>query len=102
MGNSIGARKCSSFKAVSTAPSMNKTPVGNSTPPLPYPTVADLSNSVDIVKSVRFNGNPAYVLSQTTQPSCKGDDPGVCKGAKSGTLNGEVKPVKGSTTVCAR
>lgn len=101
MGNSIGARKCSSFKAVSTAPSMNKTPVGNSTPPLPYPTVADLSNSVDIVKSVRFNGNPAYVLSQTTQPSCKGDDPGVCKGAKSGTLNGEVKPVKGSTTVCA-
>ncbi|WP_457819723.1 hypothetical protein, partial [Staphylococcus aureus] len=66
MGNPIGARKSESFKAVSTAPSFNKTPVGSSTPILPYPTVVDLTNSVDVVMNVRFNGNPAYVLGQTT------------------------------------
>lgn len=101
MGNPIGARKSDSFKAVSTAPSFNKTPVGSSTPALPYPTVADLSNSVAVVSSVRFNGDPAYVLDQTTQPTCKGDEAGSLKGVRSGTVNGEVKPVKGSSTVRA-
>jgi hypothetical protein len=99
MASKLGARKDGSFKAISTAPSFNKTPVGASTPPLPYPTVQDLSNAVSPVSSVRFNSKPAYVLNQTTQPSCKGDNAGVAKGVKSGTLNGEVKPTKGSTTV---
>ena len=40
-GSKIGARQDANFKAVSTAPSFNKTPVGASTPPLPYPTIAD-------------------------------------------------------------
>lgn len=101
MGNPIGARKCGTFKAVSTAPSINKTPVGSSTPPLPYPTVQDLANSVSILPSVLLNGDPVYVLDQSTQPSCKGDDPGTALGVRSGTVNGEVKPVKGSTTVRA-
>lgn len=99
MTNPIGARKNASFKAVSTAPSFNKTPVGSATPPLPYPVTQDLGNSMDTVTSVRFNGDPAYVLSQTTQPCCKGDDPGTATGVKSGTVNGEVKPVKGSSSV---
>lgn len=101
MGNPIGARQCDSFKAVSTAPSINKTPVGCSTPPLPYPTVQDLANSVSILPSVLLNGDPVYVLSQSTQPSCKGDDAGTALGVRSGTVNGEVKPAKGSTTVRA-
>jgi hypothetical protein len=95
----IGARKHGKFKAVSTAPTFNKTPVGSSTPPLPYPVTHDLDNSVGVVPTVRLNNRPAYVLSQTTQPSCKGDAPGSCKGVKSGTVSGEVKPVKGSSTV---
>lgn len=95
----IGARKHGKFKAVSTAPTINKTPVGSSTPPLPYPVTHDLDNSVGVVPSVRLNNRPAYVLNQTTQPSCKGDAPGSCKGVKSGTVSGEVKPVQGSSTV---
>ncbi|MCX7111598.1 MAG: polymorphic toxin type 15 domain-containing protein [Proteobacteria bacterium] len=86
---------------MSTAPSINKTPVGAATPPLPYPVFQDLSNSIGIVPSVRFNGDPAYVLDQTTQPSCKGDDPGSVGGVKSGTVNGEVKPIQGSCSVRA-
>jgi hypothetical protein len=58
----IGARKSSTFKAISTAPSINKTPVGSSTPPLPYPVSQDLGDSVGTVTSVRFNGDPTYVL----------------------------------------
>lgn len=101
MSNPIGARKDAIFKAISTAPSFNKTPVGSSTPPLPYPTIQDLANSIGVVPNVRFNGKPVYVLDQTTQPSGKGDEPGVAKGVKSDTVTGEVKPVKGSTTVRA-
>ena len=98
MADRLGARKNDSFKAVSTAPSFNKTPVGATTPPLPYPTVQDLANALGPVASVRLNGRPTYVLDQTTQPSCKRDNAGVAKGVKSGTLNGEVKPTQGSTT----
>jgi uncharacterized Zn-binding protein involved in type VI secretion len=99
MASQLGARKDGKFKAVSTAPSINKTPVGSSTPPLPYPVTEDLSSSVGIVPNVRFNGDPAYVLNQSTQPSCTGDAAGSCKGVKSGTVSGEVKPVSGSSTV---
>ncbi|MET3120418.1 hypothetical protein AAKU64_004670, partial [Undibacterium sp. GrIS 1.8] len=49
MSNPIGARKNATFKAISTAPSFNKTPVGSATPPLPYPTIQDLSNSLSVV-----------------------------------------------------
>lgn len=89
----IGARKSALFKAVCTAPSFNKTPVGSSTPAIPYPTIQDLSNGVAVALSVRFNGQAAYVLNSTVQPGCKGDDPGVAGGVKSGTVNGFVKPV---------
>lgn len=99
MSNPIAARKNGNFKAVSTAPSINKTPMGNSTPPIPYPTTQDLSSSAGVVPTVRFNGNPAYVLNQSTQPSCKGDQAGSAKGVKSGTVNGEVKPTGASSTV---
>ena len=97
--NKLGARKNAKFKAVSTAPSFNKTPVGNSTPPLPYPVTQDLGSSAGVVPTVKFNSDPAYVLNQSTQSSCKGDAPGSAKGVKSGTVSGEVKPVKGSSTV---
>jgi len=99
MASRLGARKDGKFKAVSTAPSFNKTPVGSSTPPLPYPVVQDLSSSVGTVPNVRFNGDPVYVLDQSTQPNCTGDAAGSLKGVKSGTVSGEVKPVKGSSTV---
>jgi uncharacterized Zn-binding protein involved in type VI secretion len=97
--NKIGARKHAGFKAISTAPSINKTPIGPSMVPLPYPTVQDLSNSASPARSVRFNGAPAYLLDGTTQPKCTGDEPGTGKGIRSGTVSGEVKPVKGSSTV---
>jgi hypothetical protein len=95
----LGARKNGNFKAVGSAPSINKTPVGNSTPPLPYAVMQDLSSSVGVVPNVRFNSDPTYVLDQSTQPETTGDSRGSAKGVKSGTVSDEVKPVKGSSTV---
>jgi uncharacterized Zn-binding protein involved in type VI secretion len=97
--NKIGARKDASFKAISTAPSINKTPLGPTMVPIPYPTVQDLAGSVNAASSVNFNGKPVYLLDKSKQSSCKGDEPGTGKGIRSGTVSGEVKPVKGSRTV---
>lgn len=97
--NKIGARKQGSFMAISTAPSINKTPIGPSMVPVPYPTVQDLTNSTETAKTVNFNGFPAYLLDCSKQSTCKGDAPGTGKGVRSGTVSGEVKPIQGSRTV---
>lgn len=99
MADRLGARKDAAFKAVSTAPSFNKTPVGSATPPLPYPVTQDLSSSQGTVADVRLNGQPAYVLDGSTQPACIGDAAGSVGGVKSGTVGGKVQPVKGSSSV---
>ncbi|WP_175844607.1 PAAR-like domain-containing protein [Burkholderia arboris] len=100
-GNRIASRQDSSFKAVSSTPDVCKTPMGSSTPPVPYQVVSDLSGSSGIVPSVRFNGKPAYVLDQSVVPTCTGDEAGSADGVGSGTVGGETKPTKGSTTVRA-
>ena len=96
--NKVGARKDGIFKAISTAPSFNLTPVGPTMVPLPYTTTIDLSNSTSVASNVRFNGRPVYTLG-SSQPNCKGDEHGSGGGVKSGTVNGEVKPTSASTTV---
>jgi hypothetical protein len=96
MASPLGNRKNAKFMAVSTAPSINKTPMGSSTPPVPYPVCHNLSNSVGVVPHVKLNSDPAYVLDQTTQSRCTGDEPGTAKGVKSGTVSGEVKPTSAS------
>lgn len=98
MSAPIGARQDGNFKAVSTAPSINQTPVGSAMVPLPYQTVSDLSRSVGVAKSVRFNGKPVYTMG-SSQPDCKGDEHGSGGGIRSGTVNGEVKPTGASRTV---
>ena len=95
----LGARKHASFKAVSTAPSINLTPRGSIMVAAAYPTVQDLSNSVNVAAAVKFNGCPAYLLDSSTQPNCTGDEAGSGGGVRSGTVNGEVKPVNGCTNV---
>ncbi|NTZ07261.1 DUF4150 domain-containing protein [Burkholderia metallica] len=97
----MASRKDGSFKAVSSTPDVCKTPMGSSTPPVPYQVVSDLSGSSGVVPSVRFNGKPAYVLDQSVVPTCTGDEAGSADGVGSGTVGGETKPTKGSTTVRA-
>jgi hypothetical protein len=98
LADKLGARKDACFKAVCTAPSINKTPVGGAIVPIAYPVSQDLSSSVSVSPNVNFNDKPAYILA-SSQPTCVGDAAGVNCGVKSGTVSGEVKPVKGSSTV---
>lgn len=101
MAEKLGARKNSSWKAVCTAPDFCKTPVGSSTPPIPYQVIADLGQSAKTVPNVRFNGDPCKVLDQSIVPKCTGDEPGTAKGVKSGTVADKVEPTSASTTVRA-
>ena len=101
MAEKLGARRNSSWKAICTAPDFCKTPVGSSTPPIPYQVIADLGQSENCVPSVRFNGDPCCVLNPSIVPQCTGDEPGTAKGVRSGTVGGQVKPVGASTTVRA-
>jgi len=101
MADKLGARKNSGWKAICTAPDFCKTPVGSSTPPIPYQVIADLGQSENCVPSVRFNGDPCCVLNPSIVPQCTGDEPGTAKGVKSGTVSGKVKPTGASTTVRA-
>jgi histone H3/H4 len=99
MAEKLGARKNSSWKAICTAPDFCKTPVGSSTPPIPYQVIADLGQSAKTVPNVRFNGDPCKVLDQSIVPKCTGDEPGTAKGVKSGTVADKVEPTSASTTV---
>lgn len=102
MAEKLGARKNSSWKAICTAPDFCKTPVGSSTPPVPYQVIADLGQSENCVPNVRFNGDPCFVFNPSTVPMCTGDEPGTAKGVKSGTVQGKVKATGACPNVRAK
>ena len=72
MAEKLGARKNSSWKAICTAPDFCKTPVGSSTPPIPYQVIADLGQSENCVPNVRFNGDPCFVFNPSIVPEMHG------------------------------
>lgn len=58
-----------------------------------------MDNAINTAKHTTFNGQPAYLLAQTTQPTCQGDASGRGGGVRSGTIGGEVKPTGGSSSI---
>jgi len=44
-------------------------PMGPNMVPVPYPIITDLSNSVEVAKSVRFNGDGVFLLSDSVDPA---------------------------------
>ena len=64
-----------------------------------YTLYAFIDNAEATAEHTFFNGQPAYLLDQTTQPKCFGDAAGIGGGVKSGTIGGEVKPISGSSTI---
>ena len=94
----LGAARQSKLIAVSVAPSINYTShKKNST--APYVLTQSLDNAQNIAKHTHLNGKPAYILSQTSQPTCTGDASGIGGGVKSGTVGKEVKPTKGASNI---
>lgn len=92
MADNYLARQDGEWLVVSILPDVCKTPIGSSTPPVPYPVIAKLDDAVKVVPSVRANGKPVVVFSQSFIPGTIGDQAGQAKGIKSGTVGGKCHP----------
>lgn len=84
--------------AVCKSPDFCKTPVGSATPPIPYMVFGKGGDDKKYPKSVKSNG---LTLKTTDSKFTKtyGDEPGIAKGVKSGTVGDVVEPVTKSSVV---
>ncbi len=101
MAKNFVARQQGGWKVVCSLPDVCKTPMGSSTPPVPYMVYAELSTADDVAKSVRSNGHPMVTLDQSFTPQTIGDAAGMAKGVRSGQVQGKCYPAAGSGTVRA-
>ena len=58
----FGARKGSKYTIISSAPSVNKTQVGNAVVPIPYPVNEKYSGSDKVSEDVNFNGKGVFTM----------------------------------------
>ncbi len=82
--------KSGRFYCVSVTPDICKTPVGASTPPLPYTIVGEFSDAAGASPNVKSHSEPVVLHGRTTIPTVKGDAPGSAGGVKSGTVGKQV------------
>lgn len=101
MSNPLMARQQTGWKVICTAPDVCKTPMGSSTPPVPYMVYAELSDSTAVAASVRSNGHPVLVYARSHVPTTLGDGAGSAKGVSSGTVGGKCYPAQHSHSVRA-
>lgn len=101
MARDYMARKQTTWKVVSIAPDVCKTPMGSSIPPVPYPVTAQLVTANGVTKTVRTNGHPLVVYDMSLTPTTIGDSAGRATGVKSGTVEGKCYPLEHSSNVRA-
>lgn len=99
MADNYLARQQGEWLVISILPDVCKTPMGSSTPPIPYPVIAKLESSAAVVPNVRANGHPVVVHNQSFIPTTLGDEAGAAKGVKSGTVGGKCYPKEHSKSV---
>lgn len=99
MAENLVARKENGWKVVSASPDVCKTPMGSSTPPVPYPVVANLDTTNQPAGTVRSNGYPLVLFDASFTPATQGDQAGTAKGVKSGTVGAQCWPQARSSTV---
>ncbi|WP_082578626.1 DUF4150 domain-containing protein [Lysobacter sp. Root690] len=99
MAKDYTARKQSGWKVVSLAPDVCKTPMGSSVPPVPYPVIAKLQQTVQPTSTVRVNSHYVVLFDASKTPKTIGDAPGRANGIKSGTVEADCWPKTRSSTV---
>lgn len=99
MADNVMARKDGQWTIVSTMPDVCKTPMGSSTPPVPYPVTASLGDSQKTSKTVFANGNPIVRFDASFAPDTVGDAAGTAHGIESGTVGAKCWPIEHSSTV---
>ncbi|MFM2085363.1 MAG: hypothetical protein RLZZ237_232, partial [Pseudomonadota bacterium] len=82
--------KSSRFYCVSLSPDICKTPVGSSTPPLPYSITGEFSNAQNVSLNVKSHSEPVILHQRSTIPTVTGDAAGKAGGIKSGTVGKQV------------
>lgn len=83
--NNMGfSHKGSGDKSLSGAPDMCKTPIGSSTPPIPYMVTSQAATLKKGSSSVLISGQPT-ALAGSNHSQCSGDQPGTAKGLISGS-----------------
>jgi RHS repeat-associated protein len=90
--------KAGRFYCVSVTPDICKTPVGASTPPLPYTIVGEFADAANASPNVKSHSEPVVLHGRTTIPTVKGDAPGSAGGVKSGTVGKQVDTKVSSPT----
>ncbi len=97
--NSMGfSHKGSGDKSISTAPDVCKTPVGSSTPPIPYTVTSQVATLKEGSSSVLISGQPT-ALARSNHSRCMGDQPGSAKGIISGATGDKTEFVSYSFDV---
>ncbi|MBN3723262.1 PAAR-like domain-containing protein [Burkholderia sp. Ac-20379] len=99
MADNVMARKDGQWTIVSMMPDVCKTPMGSSTPPVPYPVTASLGDSQMTSKTVFANGNPIVRFDSSFAPDTIGDAAGVAHGVESGTVGAKCWPIDHSKSV---
>ena len=89
--------KAGRFYCVSVSPDICKTPVGSSTPPLPYSIIGEFSEAQNASPNVKSHSEPVILHQRSTIPSVKGDAAGKAGGVKSGTVGKQVDTKVAST-----
>lgn len=87
------------FYCVSLQPDICKTPMGNSTPPIPYTIKGEFAEATGVSPNIRSGGDPLVIDASTMIPSVTGDAPGSANGIKSGTVGKRVQHDDKSKTV---
>ncbi|MDF1880493.1 DUF4150 domain-containing protein [Sulfurimonas sp. MAG313] len=98
MASNFGARKDDKYKVVCSAPSVNKTQVGNAVVPIPYNVMEKFAKAADVSEDVMFNGKAAYHKGSNST-KVTGDSQGSIGGVVSGTVGDLSEPVEFSSSL---
>jgi RHS repeat-associated protein len=90
--------KSARFYCVSLTPDICKTPVGNSTPPLPYNIIGKFKDAVNVSPNVKAHTEPLFLHGKSSIPTVKGDAAGKANGVKSSTVGDKVEAKQHSST----
>ncbi|AQR68105.1 hypothetical protein BZG29_06885 [Janthinobacterium sp. LM6] len=82
--------KASRFYCVSLSPDICKTPVGSSTPPIPYNIIGEFAEAQNASPNVKSHSEPVILHQRSIIPTVKGDAAGKAGGVKSGTVGKQV------------
>lgn len=95
MADEFAARKDGKYRVVCSTPDVCKLANGV---PVPFSIQETLDNSAQYAKKTMFNGDNAFML-RTHTTKVTGDQPGVGKGVKSGTVGAKAEPIEHSKSV---